>query len=355
MRRAIATAVVGIGVCLAISVTPAAAAPRELFGITKGGQSLDQRDIRKMRSTGVRTFRFALNWFAVQPNPGAQNFGAVDQLVGDLAARGIRPLPFVYGSPDWVANKPNRPPLANPTQIQAWKKFLALVVKRYGRGGSYWKGPYHQAHPGAKARALTALQIWNEPTLPKYFTRKKVNQKYAKLVKISDRAIKAVDRHEKVVLAGLTGYAKPRAWTFLNKLYHRKGIKSHFDAAALHPYAANIGQFRSELRRIHEVMKKHHDGHTPLWLTEVGWGSEKPSRHWPLNKGRKGQKRVLQKSFKLVVHKRRAWHIKRLFWFDWRDPPSNASVTCSFCDSAGLLKHNHKAKPAYRAFRHFAR
>jgi hypothetical protein len=100
-------------------------------------------------------------------------------------------------------------------------------------------------------------------------------------------------------------------------------------------------------------MRKHHDRRTDLWLTEVGWGSEKPSRRWPLNKGRRGQKRMLKKSFKLVLQKRREWQIKRLFWFDWRDPPSGRPVNCSFCGSAGLLNNRRQAKPAYRAFKRF--
>ena len=66
-------------------------------------------------------------------------------------------------------------------------------------------------------------------------------------MKISHRAINGVDRRAKVVLAGLTGFAKPTGWTFLDKLYRVKRIKRNFDAAALHPYAATIGQFKTEL------------------------------------------------------------------------------------------------------------
>src|SRR6266516_4858929 len=145
MRRATAPAAVGIALCLAIFAAPSAAAPRELFGISKG-QPLVQQDFTKMRSTGVHTLRFALNWSSVQPNPGAQNFGAVDQLVGDLAARGIRPVPFIYATPPWVAKKPIRPPLGSAKKVQAWRNFLTLVVKRYQPGGTYWTGAYQQAH-----------------------------------------------------------------------------------------------------------------------------------------------------------------------------------------------------------------
>jgi polysaccharide biosynthesis protein PslG len=351
MRKAIAAAVAGTAMGLAVFTTPAAAVPHDLFGITKGGQSLDQRDFSKLRSTGVRTFRLALDWPSVQPTPDAPHFGAIDQLVGNLAARGIRPVPFVYGSPSWVAKQPNRPPLGSARKERAWREFLALAVERYRPGGTYWTGDYPGDHPGAEPKPITAWQIWNEPNLPKYFSANHTTRKYAQLVKISNRAITGVDPQAKVVLAGLTGYAKPRGWNFLDNLYRVNGIKQNFDVAALHPYAATIDQFRTELHRIRKVITGHHDAHTALWLTEVGWGSAQ--NRYALNKGPQGQKRMLKRSFRLVLHKRSAWNIRRLLWFDWRDPRRGAASNCSFCDSAGLLKHNREPKPAYQAFSRF--
>ena len=100
-------------------------------------------------------------------------------------------------------------------------------------------------------------------------------------------------------------------------------------------------------------MRRHRDKKTPLWVTEIGWGSHHPDR-FGLNKGVKGQKRMLRRSFRLIVQHRRAWHVSRLIWFDFRDPPSNRGG-CSFCTSAGLLKHSGKPKPAWRAFKRFTR
>ena len=124
------------------------------------------------------------------------------------------------------------------------------VVNRYEPGGDFWApgGAYQVEHPGASPKPITAWQIWNEPNLPKYFVRKRSTRKYAKLVKISNTAISGADPQAKVVLAGLTGFARPTGWTFLDRLYDVRGIKKHFDAAALHPYAATIGQFGSELQ-----------------------------------------------------------------------------------------------------------
>jgi hypothetical protein len=352
--RRIAGAIAVVGICLAVFAPPSTAAPRELFGISRG-DTLTQRDLRKMQSTGVHTLRFAINWFSVQPRRNRIRLGPTDKLIGDLAARGIRAAPFVYGSPRWVANKRNQPPLGSPRKVRAWRRFLTLIVNRYGRGGSYWSGAFQQQHPAARSRPVKSFQIWNEPTLPKFFPRKRTVRKYAKLVRIAHGAINRADRRAKVVLAGLTGFAKPRAWVFLKKLYRVKGFKRKFDAAALHPYAANMRQFRSELRRMRRVMKRRHDKRTALWLTEVGWGSQRHTRRFPLNKGKQGQKRMLKKSFQLVLRKRRSWHLQRLFWFHWRDPARGSGRYCSFCPSAGLLRHNHRPKPAYRAYRRLVR
>ena len=352
MRRAIPASIAVIGLCLAVFASPAAAIPRELFGISKG-VALSERDIRKMDSTGVRTLRFALNWRQIQPRNRPPRWAGTDNLVGDLAARGIRSVPFIYGSPRWIAKTPKRPPLGSARKVRAWRRFVASVVERYGRGGGYWAGAYQVQHPNSQSLPITAYQIWNEPNLPKFFPRKNGPRQYAKLVKSAHRAINGVDRRAKVVLAGLVGYAKPLGWNFLDKLYRVKRIKRSFDAVALHPYAATIGQFKTEIKRIRGVMRRRHDGKTALWLTEVGWGSARHKNRFPLNKGTQGQKRMLRKSFRLVLNKRRAWHVQRLLWFHWRDPARGTGAYCSFCPSAGLLRHSHKAKPAYRVFNRF--
>ncbi len=355
MLKATAALLAAVGIWLAASPIPNAAASTGFFGLSTA-PPFDSRDIPKMRSTGVQTLRVPFVWPAIQPRRASLQWGATDRLVGDLAARGIRPVPFVYGSPAWVAKKIQQPPLGSRTKVRAWRAFLTRLVDRYGPGGTYWNGGYEHDHPGARAKPITAWQIWNEPNLRAFFPQRRSSPRtYAKLVKISHNAIAAADPRARIVLAGVVGYAEPTAWAFLKKLYAVKRIKRYFDVAAGHPYSATIGQFRTILRNVRRVMKAHHDKATPLWLTEVGWGSAHHTRRQPLNKGPRGQKRMLQKSFKLVLHKRRSWHIQRLFWFDWRDPVPGTRGGCSFCDSSGLLRHNTQPKPSYHAFRHFAR
>ena len=174
MRRAIAVALVAIGLCLAAFAAPAAASParvlRDQQGPTARPAGLRQAEVDRRPHVALRD-----QLVRVQPHQRPQNFSATDKLVGDLAARGIRPLPFIYGSPTLggEASPTGRPLGSAEEACEAWRRFLTSVVKRYGPGGAYWTGPYDQQHPGAKPKPITAWQIWNEPTLPKFFPRKR--------------------------------------------------------------------------------------------------------------------------------------------------------------------------------------
>ena len=158
-----------------------------------------------------------------------------------------------------------------------------------------------------------------------------------------------------VVIAGLPGFGDVTAWDFLDALYGVPGIKRYFDAAALHPYAPDVPKLEEQVDQLRATMTKHDDQATPLWFTELGWGSGPPDR-FRLNKGLKGQAQLLANSFRLIVQNRTTWNVQRVFWFDWRDPSpiSELAGTCSFCVSAGLLKFNRDPKPAYLAFKSFA-
>ena len=132
------------------------------------------------------------------------------------------------------------------------------------------------------------------------------------------------------------------------------GVKTDFDAAALHPYGCDLDQVRTGLQKFSAVMKNHGDGATPLWITEFAWGSGQPDQFCK-NKGETGQRDLLISSFRLFLQNRKAWNIQRVYWFLWRDPdPASTYATyCSFCGTAGLLRYDRSPKPAYYAFRSF--
>jgi hypothetical protein len=357
-----------LAVALLAPSTAGAATRFEFFGIVQGqfdadGQ-LDDTDLRGMKAAKVRTDRFELSWRGAEPRQGSFNWTGTDNFVGALASHGIRAVPFIWKSPSWIAKGANKPPIDTAAHEQAWRVFLKAAVARYGSGGSYWGNPYHREYGADAVRLpIRSWQIWNEPNLRKFFdprgTNAELARHYAELLRISSAAIRSRNPNAQVVLAGSPGYPPsggPHAWEFLNQLYTKvPKVKSYFDVAALHPYASNLNHVRIGIQKFRAAMIKHGDRATPLWITEVGWGSD-PRDSFGVNQGSDGQRRLLSETYAMVLANRNAWNIQRLFWFLWRDPDPNSRFAhrCSFCASAGLLRYNRTRKSSYSAFAGFA-
>jgi hypothetical protein len=353
-------AIVLTGLALSLfAASPAEAARTEFFGIAQG-LPLDAQDLQGMAALRIRTDRFLLEWRYVEPSRNSFRWGPIDKIVGSLASHGIRAVPFLWGSPSWARPGPSRPPVGSAFAETAWRNFLKAAVARYKPGGSYWTHGYPQRYgAGAKPLPVQSWQIWNEPNVTKYFdpgqTVGHAARQYARLLQISHDAIKSRDPQAQIVLAGMLPNANSLAWDFLNGLYSLPGFKNNFDVAALHPYARDLDQLRVAIEQFRRVMTYHRDGATPLWLTEVGWGSAPPDSSG-INKGPSGQRQMLTASFKLILSHRSAWNVQRLFWFLWRDPAAGSPYArlCSWCGSAGPLYYNRVPKPAYSAFTSFA-
>ncbi|OLE35737.1 MAG: hypothetical protein AUG48_09790 [Actinobacteria bacterium 13_1_20CM_3_68_9] len=360
VRRVTRRAIVLAALALPLFATSAAAAVRsEFFGIVQG-PALDAQDLQGMEAARLRTERFIVNWRAVEATKGSFNWTFYDNFIGQLASHGIRPVPFVWGSPQWVGSgRSAQPPTGSVADKQAWQDFLQRAVARYGPGGSYWGAPYHQKF-GASATPfpVQSWQIWNEPNLKKFFSPgqnvQQSAQKYATLLEISHDAIKSRDPNAQIVLAGMPSYGDSTAWTFLDNIYRVPGIKNYFDAVAAHPYSCSLNGVRDGMARVRAVMTNHADGSTPLWVTEFAWGSGPPDSFCK-NKGLAGQQRLLDSSFKQFLSHRKEWNLQRLYWFLWRDPAAGSQYArlCSICGTAGLLRHDRTPKPAYSTFRGF--
>jgi hypothetical protein len=333
--------------------------PKDFFGIVQWDPP-DARDAQQMRAIRVRTMRIFFNWRAIEPRQGVYRWP--DALMATLAENGIRPVFTIQMAPQWATGDPNpgSPPIT-ATSLSAWQEFLKQTVRRYGPAGSFWR-----QHADVPKLAVKAWQIWNEPNLPKSFAQpgtappslvKHASQVYAKLVEASDVAIGEEDPHAQVVLAGLLGnpnrttQSKMSPEKFLEQFLDVRGITRHFDAVGLHPYAPTIKTYKRIVTRIREVLRRGGAAKTDLWLDEVGWGSGYD--RFSLNKGKRGQAKMLRKSFAATLKNRRKWSVDHLYWFDWRDPDPGRPDGCSFCDSAGLLKFDRTRKPAYGEFRHF--
>lgn len=352
-----------IGVmALVLALLPAAGAsakvPKGFFAIAEGTPA-NELDLQQMHDIKVKTMRLNLLWRTVEPQKGVYHWP--DARVAALARNGISPFFTLYSAPKWAvhSNYLGAAPLKGKAK-RAWKKFVKKAVERYKRGGEFWR-----THPDVPKKPVKAWQIWNEPNLPKYFAKAGTSnlrqvphapKAYGKFVKTTDKAIHKADKRAKVILAGLSGNPKKKKMApekFLKKFFKVKKVEKHFDAAALHPYAPKIKKYTKRISKVRKALKKGGAKKKKLWLTEVGWGSANDK--YSLNKGLAGQAKILKKSFKVTLKKRKKWKIERLYWFDWRDPAAQAPTVCSFCASAGLLKHDRTPKPAYKKFKRFTK
>jgi len=358
----------------ALALLPAAASaalPRDFWGVV-ANEAPDAGQAQTLRQGGVESLRVPINWSAVQSAPGAEpDWSSVDPFVRGATVAGISILPFFVGPPPWAINyegvggarAPVSLPVRTAAQRSAWRELLRLAVFRYGPGGSFWA-----ENPLLAARPIRIWQIWNEENY-KYFAARPSPAQYGKLVVESFRDLRSADRGARMVLGGLFiqpkgGNVKPapgrikRAWfaaDFLERMYRTTpGVRGKFMAVTLHPYSKYHGRLTEEIEEVRAALKKSRDPGRALWLTELGWSSGRPSAangHNQFEKGIRGQARELTGAFKLLRSKAAAWRIKRVYWFSFTDEPGS----CNFCDGSGLFEKGLVPKPAWSAYKRFAR
>ena len=333
---------------LLLALTPAASArtvPASFTGMVPQGPHT-ARDLDLMESSGVPSIRLPMYWMEIQTESffvSEPDFDGFDRQVRLAAERGIRVLPFIWGTPEWVAAEQVALPVANPWQRWGWKAFLRDAVERYGPGGTFWK-----EHPDLDRRPIRIWEIWNEQNIVT-FSSSTDPAPYARLLRESGRVLHDADPGARVLIGGLFGRPlqippNTASGDFLSRLYRAGGVKRHFDGLALHPYVSDAGAMRAQIRNLRRVMRLHGDGGTPLYLTEVGWGSDSGESRW--ERGPDGQARELRQAMSMLVSNRREWRIGGVWWFSWVD----LYDSCQFCDSAGLLTAEREAKPSWYLF-----
>jgi hypothetical protein len=334
--------------CALLIVLPAAASattPRGFFGVVSQA-GLEARDFERMDRGEVGTLRFPLQWETIEWAPGRYDWSAVDAILARAARAGVEPLPFIFGSPAWIAPEPVIPPLGSPAELRAWRSFIATAVERYGPGGAFWAGR-------AVRRPVRSWQVWNEPNFDLYWRPHPAPGRYARLLRAAAATIRAHDRDAEIVLAGIAPVHEGiPPWDFLERLYELPGIRRSFDTVALHPYSVSPLDLRQQLDRIRRIIVRAGDLSTPIAVTELGWASAGP--RGPAVLGLRGQARMLRRAFGLLARGRGRWRIRRVSWYSWRDTEQSVEEGCRFCQHSGLFTRAGKAKPAWAAFRRFS-
>jgi hypothetical protein len=340
MRRMLAAACAALA-ALAAAPGAWAYAPAGFFGISPQG-STGPSDFELMAEAGVRSVRLPLYWSQVEehdPVAAEADWSAYDRDV-ELAARyGMEVLPVVWGTPSWSAPELRLEPTRG-WRLRAWASFLRQAVRRYGPDGTLWS-----SDPELPYMPIRRWEIWNEPNIVTF--GRADPRRFAALIRTSGRIVHGAGAE--AILGGLFGrplQIPPNVSSagFLNEFYRARRVKPFFDGVALHPYVSDAGAMRAQIRNLRRVMRLHNDAATPLYVTELGWGSASYESRW--ERGPWGQAEELDQAFSMLSGHRRSWRIGGVWWFSWAD----AYGSCQFCDSAGLLNEDREAKPAWYEF-----
>lgn len=337
---------VAIAALLCLPASAPAVAPAGLtVGISPQTPAGDT-DYALMAEAGIKSLRLPLGWPGVEPQSPfyvEPDWSDFDRSVGLAAQHGLRVFPFVWGSPPWVAGQPHVEPVRDAWAGRAWSSFLRRAVQRYGPYGAFWR-----ENPDLPAYPIREWEIWNEENIVT-FSANADPQRYARLLRLSGRTIHRVDSGAKVILGGLFGRPlqippNVASGSFLNGVYRAHRVKRFFDGVALHPYVADAAAMGPQIRNLRRVMRLHHDAATPLYVTELGWGSDSFETRW--ERGMWGQARELDQALSMLANHQHDWRVAGVWWFSWAD----AAPLCQFCDSAGLLTDRREAKPAWYRF-----
>ena len=337
------------------AATGAAKAPASFYGVVPQ-TTLGSSDLERMGNGKVGTLRSWVNWAAIDSEPGTadNNWVSFDPIVLEAARNDVEVLPFIFGTPQWVAKELDNSNCGGAkcsitapksgAALDAWESFVGEAVDRYGPNGEFWA-----EHPKVPETPILAWQIWNEQNSKSFYAPKPSPKGYAKLLAAAARAITSRDAGADVVLGGMAELAGSRkaipGSKYLADLYRVKGAKKSFDAVAPHPYGASVAKVSSQVDLYRKAMKRGGDSGAGMYVTEIGAGSASGGN--PLNRGKKGQANLLKDIYKYFLKKRNAFNVATVNWFSWQDSPESI---CDWCKSSGLLTKSGKAKPAYKAF-----
>lgn len=362
MRRLTILATLLAALTLGLSTASTASAqsgglPPGFFGVIPI-QQMQASEFQRMKAGGIGTLRIPVIWRQVEPNADDQyDWSRIDYEVANTALVGGEVLPFMYSTPRWATSGCSSeikcqsvPPTSSQKTMQAFQDFLKDFVERYGVNGAFWNDPTDSYDPPYSP--ITQYQIWNEPSSPTYWKKPNAGQ-YGQLVKTSHDTITALDPDARVLLAGLFGTPQGDAasknvmWKYLARFY-KTASSDDFDAVALHPYSPDIEGLRYQLNKARRILNKHGDQDKEILVTEIGWSSAKPSGDRPLLKGKKGQARILKKSYNFLLDNRGKYNIGAIIWYSWADADHEVEG-CEFCSTAGLFTFQGKAKKSWKA------
>jgi len=351
-RRLYRIAVWAAAIALLVPAAASAAPPNGFVGIVAediwaGSPDYRAAVLSQQRAVGIQRIRQTFDWSLIEPAPGQYDFSQYDAYVAAAAEHGIQITPVLFRPPGFRARAAHTSrETYPPRRLADMGGFGAVLASRYGPDGTLWA-----ERPGIPRLPITSYQVWNEPNLPIYWPPKSRAKQYAKMLKKTSRAIKAVDPSAEIITAGLPESKFPGAiplHRYIKQLY-KAGAKRGFDTLAINTYAKNKKQLIKLLRGVRQLMNRKRDRKAKIWASEFGWADGGPRSRFTVSSKR--QARNIKRSIRAMGKNRRKLRLSGFVYWNWKDAPPYRDDFDFWGLHAGLLRLDGSRKPAFRAFR----
>jgi hypothetical protein len=295
------------------------AADVSFFGVNHG------HNFSIMLEGGLLWHRQDFTWNSIEHEQGNFTFDQYDEVVEETAALGIRVLGILDYSAEWASSAPeiwdHGRDLAPPRDLDTWANYVYRTVEHFKGRVTHW-------------------EVWNEPNTNTFWQPKRDPHGYANLLRAAYVAAKKADPECTVLIGGMIGFGNDDL-EYLDEVYSYGGA-GYFDVMAWHPYPGdpnpcldqfNFTDFMDALR---SIMSSYGDGDSEIWFTEIAWGIGDGAT-------REDQANYLVRSYVMSL----AEGVDRLFWFNFRGPPSE--------EGSALLEHDFTPRPAFIAHAQLAK
>lgn len=202
------------------------------------------KNLDVMRAAGIQWMRTDFLWDHVEKQPGVWNFEQYDRIVEEAQKRGVHVLGILGYSTPWA-----RPAWEHPEE---WKEYVTRTVGHYRGRVSHW-------------------EVWNEENISAFWKNPNPED-YVRFLKLTAEAARAADPETTILFGGTAEIP----YDYIEKCL-QLGAGEWFDVMNIHPYRevfmtdASVQNFRNEIQKTQELLKKYGLGEMPVWITEMGW------------------------------------------------------------------------------------
>ncbi len=307
-------------------------------------------NLRRLRDAGAGLVRQTFDWARIERRPGRYRFRFYDGYMAALAQNGLQVLPILFNPPRFRSSAPARGrrrgtyPPRRPADLG---RFGAVLARRYGPGGSFWR-----RRPELPPLPVRAWQVWNEPNLPVYWPSGPDAAEYVRLLRATGRAIKRVDPGAEILTAGLPQSGRGVGLRVYLESMYESGARDAFDTLALHAFSATADGVLDIVEAARRIAAAHGD-HPSIWVTELGWASGGPPSDFRVSERR--QARLVEETLSALARRRGELGLRGVVYFNWRDSLPFRGGRDFFGLHTGLLRRDGSRKPAFISYRRAAK